>query len=88
MSGVMSRYVHFLSKCDEDARQVGLLVRPLSAAASLIEAGSTLADQGVAYSVVDSAYILTFTIAGENFTFDSATETGADFVGGFINLPG
>ena len=56
--------------------------------ASLIEAGSTLADQGVNYSVVDSAYILTFTIDGQTYTFDSATETGADFVGGFINLPG
>lgn len=56
--------------------------------ASLIEAGSTLADQGVDYSVIDSAYLLTFTIDGQNFTFDSATQTGADFVGGFVNLPG
>jgi len=56
--------------------------------ASLIEAGSTLADQGVNYSVIDSTYLLTFTIGGEGFTFDSATQTGADYVGGFINLPG
>lgn len=56
--------------------------------ASLIEAGSTLADQGVNYSVIDSTYLLTFTIEGESYTFDSATQTSADFVGGFINLPG
>jgi hypothetical protein len=56
--------------------------------ASLIEAGSTLANQGVDYAVVDNAYILTFSIDGQNFTFDSATQTGADFVGGFVNLPG
>lgn len=55
---------------------------------SLIEAGSTLADQGVDYAVIDNAYLLTFTIDGQNFTFDSATQTGADFVGGFVNLPG
>lgn len=55
---------------------------------SLIEAGSTLADQGVDYVVVDSAYILTYVIDGEGFTFDSASQTGADFVGGFVDLPG
>lgn len=56
--------------------------------ASLIEAGSPLADQGVAYEVIDNAYLLTFSIDGQNFTFDSATQTGADFVGAFVNLPG
>ena len=56
--------------------------------ASLIEAGSPLADQGVAYEVIDNTYLLTFSIDGQNFTFDSATQTGADFVGAFVNLPG
>lgn len=56
--------------------------------ASLIEAGSTLADQGVDYSVIDSKYILRFQIGEQGFTFDSSTQTGADYVGGFINLPG
>lgn len=55
---------------------------------TLLEAGSTLGDQGVGYAVVDGAYILTFTISGQAYTFDSATDDAADFVGGFINLPG
>ena len=55
---------------------------------SLIEAGSTLADQGVDYSMIDSRYILEFTIGEQRFTFDSSMQSGADYVGGFIDLPG
>jgi hypothetical protein len=50
--------------------------------ATLAEANAgDLAQQGVQYSVQDSAYILIMTVGGETIVFDSATQTAEEFVG-------
>jgi len=56
--------------------------------ATLEEAGSTLATQGVDYTVQgDSTYLLITTVETETIVFDSATQTPAEFVGNMV-LPG
>lgn len=55
---------------------------------TLREAGSSLGEQGVDYTVQgDSIYLLIATIAEETIVFDSATQDPANFVGP-IQLPG
>ena len=50
--------------------------------ATLAEASAAdLAQQGVQYSVQESAYILIMTVGGETIVFDSATQTAEEFVG-------
>jgi hypothetical protein len=58
--------------------------------ATLEEAGSSLAGQGVRYEVVgDSTYLLIMTIETETIVYDSALQTGQDFVGDLTGtLPG
>ncbi|MDA0327455.1 MAG: hypothetical protein O2958_00380 [Gemmatimonadetes bacterium] len=58
--------------------------------ATLVEAGSQLAAQGIDYSVQgDSTYLLITTIQTETIVYDSATQTAADFAGNLARaLPG
>ncbi len=58
--------------------------------ATLEEAGSTLAAEGIEYSVQgESAYILISTIESEVVVYDSATQTATEFVGNLSSaLPG
>lgn len=56
--------------------------------ATLTEARSGLADQGIGYTVhQDSTYLLITTVGDETIVFDSATQDPTDFAGS-IRLPG
>lgn len=58
--------------------------------ATLEEAGSTLASQGVDYTTQgDSTYILIATVGTETIVYDSALQTAAEFAGNLAStLPG
>jgi hypothetical protein len=57
--------------------------------ASLEELGTTLGEQGVAYTVLgDSAYTLSATVGDETIVFDSRYDDPSEFLGPSFRLPG